>query len=184
MRQDVTNPGTLLFAMPMEQALHGLPTTGGDTAVAVINRVSVSLPELGRQPAQLSAAERNRVYLARNKLLVDMRAPPPMLVLARYVGTNVRRLTEQFRAVFGLSPFAYLKRYRLERALDLLLLGNKPIAEIEAEVGYRPAHLSTAFRSHFGCAPRTCRPNRRVGTELSKVLLPAQSHAGPPLKSE
>lgn len=105
----------------------------------------------------MPAADSVRIHRARDLLLADLRHPPSVTELARRTGTNPRKLTEQFRAVFGLPPFAYLKKHRLERAFHSLQRGTEPIATIAAEVGYRPGHLSSAFRAQFGYSPRECR---------------------------
>jgi AraC-like DNA-binding protein len=43
----------------------------------------------------------------------------------------------------------------MERAMVMIRSGRLPITQIALEVGYdHPANFSTAFRRHFGVAPR------------------------------
>jgi AraC family transcriptional activator of pyochelin receptor len=117
----------------------------------------------GRLPGiagdELPEAEVARIYRARELLLADLHNPPTIKELARLTGTNARKLSLGFRALYGQPPFAYLKAYRLEQALAALRRGERPVQAIAAEVGYRPAHLSAAFRKRFGRPPSAYDPD-------------------------
>lgn len=146
------------------RALLAAPDAGGRNGLLAAGRSMVTefFGHAGLLPDELSdrdlpAPDLQRILLARDLLLADLSNPPSIVELARHSGTNARKLTEQFRLLFGLPPFAYLKRYRLEHALDALRHGDRPIASIAAEIGYRPAHLSAAFRARFGRSPRDYR---------------------------
>lgn len=74
--------------------------------------------------------------------------------LARVAGTNEQYLKSHFKMIYGKTVFNYLTSYRMERAKDLLLQGNKKIAEVAQEVGYRHStHFTQAFKKHFGYLP-------------------------------
>jgi AraC family transcriptional regulator len=60
-----------------------------------------------------------------------------------------------FKASLGLSPHQYILKQRLEKAKQLLLIGQLTIAEIAQECGFAAqAHLTTAFRMHIGTTPK------------------------------
>lgn len=64
------------------------------------------------------------------------------------------QLTRLFRKQFGVPPYMWLRRLRMERAAELLLSGGLSIGEIAHRVGYRNAsHFVRDFRMHFGCSP-------------------------------
>jgi AraC family transcriptional regulator len=59
-----------------------------------------------------------------------------------------------FRRATGLTPHAYVTARRMERALRMLRMTDRPVLEIAARMGYaNPAHFRRAFRRAFGLAP-------------------------------
>ncbi len=133
---------------------HDILSFGRRVTASVLGETDLLPAELATDTTPLPTPDIDRVYLARDLLLADLRNPPTIVELARASGTNARKLTEQFRALFGMPPFAYLKHYRLEQAFDAVQRGDQPITAIAAEIGYRPTHLSAAFRARFGHSPR------------------------------
>jgi YesN/AraC family two-component response regulator len=81
--------------------------------------------------------------------------------LARYVGMSHDYLTYCFRQELGMTPIAYLNRYRVLQAQRLLLETNKTITTIALEVGCSSSsYFSRMFRHHVG---RTPEAYRRIG---------------------
>jgi AraC-like DNA-binding protein len=59
-----------------------------------------------------------------------------------------------FRAVTGLPPHRYLSRARLERAEQLLTVGDATITAISHQVGFSSvSHFIAAFKRHTGMTP-------------------------------
>jgi AraC family transcriptional regulator len=59
-----------------------------------------------------------------------------------------------FRATVGEAPYAYLIRRRIERAQELILLTDKPLAEIALDCGLADqAHMTRHFRRVMGVSP-------------------------------
>lgn len=133
---------------------------GQDLAAQMLSSAGLLPAELSDTAAVVPMPDMERLYQARDLLLADLRCPPSVVELARHCGTNARKLTEQFSAVFGMTPFAYLKHYRLEQALEALRRGDQPISSVAAQIGYRPAHLSATFRARFGHSPRDYRTGK------------------------
>lgn len=62
--------------------------------------------------------------------------------------------SKAFRGAFGLPPHAYLVERRLERACELMLQGDEPLAQIAVACGlYDQAHLTRLFRKRHGQSP-------------------------------
>jgi AraC-like DNA-binding protein len=77
----------------------------------------------------------------------------PLPVLARHAGLTPSRLTEAFRHELSVTPHAYQRSIRIERAKRLLLAGMSP-AEVAAETGfYDQPHLTHSFRRLVGVTP-------------------------------
>ena len=73
--------------------------------------------------------------------------------LAGACGVSVRMLERFFLAAFGCRPSQWLKRLRMERAIELLRDGSN-VKEAAARLGYEdPSHFSREFKSHYGLPP-------------------------------
>ncbi|HYP87443.1 MAG TPA: AraC family transcriptional regulator [Polyangiaceae bacterium] len=74
--------------------------------------------------------------------------------LAKLAGASRASLVRLFHASTGTSPKRWLTRYRLERAAELLSLGEQPLAHVAASVGYVSEFaFSRAFKRRYGVAP-------------------------------
>lgn len=75
-------------------------------------------------------------------------------VLAREAGVARATLARRFTSLLGESPMAYLTRWRLCTAADLLQSGETTVEAIARQVGYSSAYaLSAAFHREFGVRP-------------------------------
>jgi len=100
-----------------------------------------------------SAYDKERIYQAKDYLLLHADMPPSLPELARLSGTNEFKLKNGFKELFNNSVFGYLNDYKLDRAKEMLLCGT-PIKQIVAELGYSSAqHFSLAFKKKYGTTP-------------------------------
>lgn len=77
--------------------------------------------------------------------------------LARLAGLSPFHFQRMFRETFGLSPHAFTRRRRVERARDLLRAGE-PVAEIAAACGFGDqSHFTRVFKSETGLTPAAYR---------------------------
>jgi AraC-like DNA-binding protein len=92
-------------------------------------------------------------------LLHERHAEPWTLEsLAREVGASRTLLAVRFRELVGEPPMAYLTRWRITRAANLLHGARRPLARVAEEVGYRSDTVfSKAFRRVTGYSPRQWR---------------------------
>lgn len=68
--------------------------------------------------------------------------------IARYAGISRSQLYRAFLEDFGISPHAYLQRYRINEACSLLRNPNYSIAEVAGSVGFNdPLYFSRVFKS-------------------------------------
>ena len=76
---------------------------------------------------------------------------------------SVSHFTRAFRDATGESPSAYLRRRRVERAQELMLMTEKPLSEIAGDCGFADqAHLCRTFRRLVGASPAAWRRARSV----------------------
>lgn len=74
--------------------------------------------------------------------------------IARYVSINEDYLTTCFQRELGISPIAYLNRYRISRAKILMKTTAMSLTEIALEVGFGSStYFSRIFRRETGVSP-------------------------------
>lgn len=67
---------------------------------------------------------------------------------------SASHLTRLFREKLGISPHAFLKQVRMERAAELLKTQTERVAMVAQKVGYKNAsHFVRDFRQRFGGTP-------------------------------
>lgn len=81
--------------------------------------------------------------------------------LAHQVGLSRTRFAERFRHFLGEPPMAYLARWRVKLAADILMSSEANVAEIAAQVGYASeAAFNRVFKRELGCPPAQFRRSR------------------------
>ena len=84
--------------------------------------------------------------------------PLSTAALAEIADLSVHAFHRRFRAAFGETPAAYVRRLRLERAAWRLQLHGDSILAIALDCGFGDHEtFSRAFRRHYGLAPRDWR---------------------------
>jgi AraC-like DNA-binding protein len=75
--------------------------------------------------------------------------------IARHVSfISASHLTRLFRRQLGVSPYAFLKQVRLDRAAQLLRACRDPISTIAGRVGYKnTSHFVRDFHNYMGLTP-------------------------------
>lgn len=102
----------------------------------------------------LNRRELDRAHEVRCILEDNTVNPPSLAELSRLVGVNPTTLSQQFKAVFGSTIFAYLRSRRLELAHEILRSQAIPVSQVGYRVGFNnPGAFATAYRRHFGRPP-------------------------------
>lgn len=95
-----------------------------------------------------------KVKEARRLMVADLMSVHTVDELARTVGMPPTAFKACFKGVFGLPPFAYLRSYRMERAVEMLRHESCSVAEIGIRVGYdSPSKFTAAFKAVRGMTP-------------------------------
>jgi AraC-like DNA-binding protein len=92
--------------------------------------------------------------------------------LAGYVGFSERHLNRCFLQETGMTPLAYLNRYRIHQARKLLEQGRLSITETIGRVGFsESSHFTRLFSREVGVSPRRLRRgNDRLTFTLAMPL--------------
>jgi AraC-like DNA-binding protein len=102
----------------------------------------------------LSRKEVDMAQQAAVLLVEDFESIPSLGELSKKIGLSRCRLIQIFKQVHGITPFAYLKNYRLSRAKEMILEEKINITQAAAAVGYSSlSHFSKAFAEKFDCQP-------------------------------
>jgi AraC family transcriptional regulator len=81
--------------------------------------------------------------------------------LASLIKLSVFHFSRAFRASFGEAPHTFLMRRRIERAQDMMLQTNLPLAQVAINCGMSDqAHLNRSFRRFIGQSPGAWRRAR------------------------
>ncbi len=74
---------------------------------------------------------------------------------------NKTTLKQTFKSVYGMPVAAYMKEYRIKKAMELLLESNSSIAEISEKIGYEnQSKFTQAFKEITGILPKDFRKNK------------------------
>ena len=85
----------------------------------------------------------------------NLAEPLTVADMAEQVSLSPSAFAHLFREVTGKAPYQFLKDMRLDRARELLVDGQMPVATVSKEVGYASAsHFISEFRRRFGYTPR------------------------------
>lgn len=161
-------PATVAARPPAQSTLRPRPaaqaTAADVTAFGTPSAIdSMWADSAGHQLGSGESAGRRIVRLAQAVLDQDLTQSITLPDLAVAVGTNERRLTEEFRRHMGLPVFEYVRRQRHRKACELLLHTDATVAAIATQVGFStPASFSFAFRQYCGMTPSDFRASAGV----------------------
>ena len=124
--------------------------------------VAEALAQADSQPRDIPAGLHPGEYqrICRLQQLIDSGAANQldMAAIAQQMGCNPNTLQQQFRLAFGQTIFDYRRERRLQRAAAELQRSGISVARAAEIAGYSSqANFSTAFRRHFGVAPKQVR---------------------------
>ena len=108
---------------------------------------------LGAAPPEADPLDRVRTWIAR-----ECHRPLTITDLARAAGMSRPHFWRTFVKRFGLTPGAYLRQCRMQRAAMLLRESNSPLKELAPDVGVSNAdNFSRVFKRVHGCTPEAFR---------------------------
>ena len=115
--------------------------------------------------SEASEDARRRLLRARDVMDRGYARPLDVDQLARVALMARSHFIREFRRVFGETPYRYLQRRRVERAMFLLRHGTDSVTEVCAKVGFTSlGTFSRTFTAIVGAAPTVYR-EAAVATE-------------------
>lgn len=96
--------------------------------------------------------------LIQSRLLGPVASSPSLGQLAAEADLSLHHFAREFRRTMGVTPYAYMLRHRLERARNLVIHSNIPLAEVGRRSGFpSPAHFACRFQREMGVPPSALR---------------------------
>src|SRR5438477_2174414 len=117
--------------------------------------------------------DRNRRMLRAHDAMDRAFAEPlDVPTLARVAHVSAAHFSRQFRSTFGETPYRYLQRRRIERAMELLRETDLPVTEVCLDVGFTSlGTFSRTFRAVVGESPSEYRG--RFAVDGARLRAPA-----------
>ena len=131
--------------------------------------------------ARQTVFEENKEYLpktltekikhAKEHLIEDLEHHISLKELALEHELSLTQLKSGFKQVYGETPYAYLRRYKMHTAANLLQQTDYKISEIALELGYQnPSKFAEAFSSVMGCKPNKYREQYKKSDAHSREM--------------
>ncbi|WP_397473438.1 AraC family transcriptional regulator [Pusillimonas sp.] len=103
-----------------------------------------------------SGTARRNVRLAEEYIRAHLQEPLDLGRIAQASGSSVRSLCAAFKDQYGLSPMAYAREQRMERAHAELLTASPGVRVTDVALRWGFTHLGrfcTRYRERYGCTP-------------------------------
>jgi len=113
--------------------------------------------EIIRHPKtmNISAEDVARIREIESRITTDFSMPPPTIPeLAKSVAISESKLKTLFKTVYGLPPYEYFQKHRMEKARLMLLSKKYSIKDVGYAVGYANlSNFTLAFKKQFNQLP-------------------------------
>ncbi|MCM4158326.1 helix-turn-helix transcriptional regulator [Antarcticibacterium flavum] len=105
-------------------------------------------------PQILRKSDAEKVKHAQELIQKNLATNYSVEVLAREVGTNINKLQEGFKTMYGLTVNKYMQQIKLDKAKELLTTSEHNISEIVNLIGLNNrSYFSKVFKEKYGVSP-------------------------------
>jgi len=103
----------------------------------------------------INSSDAERLLIIRNKILIDLSAPPVISELATLASMSETKLKQLFKQTFGDTIYNYYQKVRMEEAAFLLKQAKHSVSQVGYELGFSNlSHFSRLFQKHYGITPK------------------------------
>lgn len=100
----------------------------------------------------------NKLFAIRELLNQSITDPPDMPTLSKTFAMSEAKLRSNFKKVFGMPPYQYVLRERLNEAHRLLTSTDRSLTDIGLSMGFNDqSHFTKSFKSTFDYLPSSLR---------------------------
>ena len=109
-------------------------------------------------PPVIDPDDEKAIHKARRLLCRRLDDPPALDDLAHAIGMSLSKFKICFAKVFGMPPYTYLRKARMQQAMALLRRNGVNVTEAAMTVGYSSiSHFSKAFYQEYAVHPSEIR---------------------------
>ncbi|MBK9018176.1 MAG: helix-turn-helix transcriptional regulator [Saprospiraceae bacterium] len=119
-----------------------------------LRRWEAEIVKTPTKSAMLRPDDLEKIIMARNLLVADLKNAPTIEVLSRKSGVNRQKLKQGFKKMFGITINGYVRNERLRLARQLFAAGNPIVKDVAASVGYEnPSYFARRYKEKYGLYP-------------------------------
>jgi AraC-like DNA-binding protein len=134
------------------------PLYADSISIAIVTRLLASTRRTAPSERMSAGLPKWRLKRAIDYIEASLAEPVSLADIASATGLSRMHFAAQFKAATGLRPHEYLLRRRIERAQEMLLKDEGPLADIALSVGFQSqSHFTTVFKQFAGKPPRAWR---------------------------
>jgi signal transduction histidine kinase/ligand-binding sensor domain-containing protein/DNA-binding response OmpR family regulator len=119
-------------------------------------------------PAAMPSASTDERFLSRAREIIEQHLDDPEFSVtgfARELGVSVTLLQRKLKALTDLTPLAFIRTHRLQRAAQFLESGYGNVTEVAYAVGLQSlSTFAKRFREQYGVLPSEYPPDREGGS--------------------
>lgn len=102
--------------------------------------------------------EISKLVAVREMLAKNIEEPPSMNVLSQSFAMSEAKLRSNFKKMFGMPPYQFVLRERLNEAHRLLVSTNRSLTDIALSLGFNDqSHFTKSFKNTFDYLPSSLR---------------------------
>lgn len=100
----------------------------------------------------------SKIFAIRELLAKNIEEPPDMDTLSKEFAMSEAKLRANFKKVYGMPPYQFVLRERLNEAYRLLVSTKRSLTDIALSLGFNDqSHFTKSFKSTFECTPSSIR---------------------------
>jgi len=145
----------------LENPAHASQLFFDHIALATYSHLASRYGHTRAEPRGIKLSHRQQ-RIAKALLTADLGDEPNIAEVARACGLPANRFVRAFRQSMGAPPYRWLRRFRVERAKELLFNSALSLAQIAYDCGFSDqSHFTRVFCEATGTAPGAWRRARR-----------------------
>lgn len=143
-----------IYKSPFNGSLEELQIQSKTLDLIRLELLKLSLPEI-KQKIMLTPYDTQALQKAKILLENEYKNPPSIEELSKKIRLNEFKLKNGFKSLFGIAPYTFSLKIRMQKAQELLKTGEYNVTEVAKEVGFPYVqNFTKAFIKEFGLRPK------------------------------
>ncbi|HET8753396.1 MAG TPA: AraC family transcriptional regulator [Salinimicrobium sp.] len=122
-----------------------------------------------RLPQILRRSDVEKVKITAERIQKELEINHSVDFLAKEAGTNVNKLQDGFKYMFGLTVNKYMQQAKLEAAKEMLISSDYNISQISGMIGLNNrSYFSKIFKEKYGVSPKYFLKNQKDPSDIEE----------------